>query len=301
MFPVIASFGPFTISSLGLMMALAFLVGSFEIWKKSKEEHYEDDDIFDIIFLTFFGGLISGRLFHIMFHFSDFGFDLSKWLNLGYSNQISWLGFLFGLMYVLFLIHKRKKFNYFEFLDLSVFGMVLVHILIRIGQFLDGSYLGSVTSLPVGLIFPGETVARYPIQLFEVVILIGLFFYLKWLSSHYRLFSWYQDSRGKAHSGFLWLSYMVVVCVMFILFDFISERDVVLWIISIRQVIASLMLTVVLIMFWIRAGNKVELPLISSIFNGTDDLKPIRRPRDSVSNRRRRFTRVSRTKAGRSL
>jgi phosphatidylglycerol:prolipoprotein diacylglycerol transferase len=298
MFPVVVAFGPFTISSIGLFIALAFVMGSFEIWKRAKEEHYEDSDIFDIVFLTFLGGLIGGRLFHILYNFGDFGFDIGRWLNLAYSNQIAWLGFVVGVMYMLYLVYKRKKFSYFEFLDVSVFGVIVAQVLVRVGQFLDGSYLGSVTVWPIGLHFPGVEGGRFPVQLIEVVVLIGLFFYLRWLNKHYRLFSWYQDSRGKAHPGFLWLVYMGSLCVLYFGLDFITERETVLWMFSVRQFVCVVLAGVVWLMFWLRSGRRINTSFLSNLVD-SDDVKPIRKPRSSSVGRRKKFVRRSKMKAGR--
>jgi len=232
MFPVILSIGPVTVSSLGLFFALAFIFGGFSVWRKAKEEHYEDDDIFDAIFLAFFGGIVGARLLYVLLHFSDFGFSLAKWINLEYSNGFTWLGFLFGVMYVLRLVAKKKKWSFYEFADISVYGIITAHLLIRIGQFLDGSYVGSQTSLPIGLVFPGLEGRRHPLPLYEIAILLFIYFLIKWLDKHYRLFTWYQNSRGEANPGFLWLTYLAFFSLFQFLFDYMAVREPVFWMFS---------------------------------------------------------------------
>ena len=133
MFPVIAAIGPVTISSLGLFIALAFVLGGFGVWKKMKEEHYEDEDIFDLVFLSFFAGIIGARFFYGLFNFNQFGFNIKKWLNLAYSNQFSWLGVVLGLMYMINLVSKKKKWSYWEILDYSVLGVIGAQILVDLG------------------------------------------------------------------------------------------------------------------------------------------------------------------------
>lgn len=303
LFPVVASFGPFTISSLGLFIALAFVFGSFQIWKKMKEEHFEDNDIFDIIFMSFFGGLIGGRLFAILFDFGTFGFDIGKWLSLSYSNQFSWIGFIIGLMYVYSVTSKKRKFEYYKLLDLSVFGVIFTQILIRFGQFLDGSYVGIVTSLPIGLHFPGLEGDRHPLQLYEIIVFVGSLFLIKFFDKHYRLYSWYQDNRGKAHPGFLWLVYLFILLITLFILDFIDVRNTLFWFISVKQVVIFVLLVWCSVAFWMRAGNKLNFSFLDNLVDKSED-QPIREPMSSSAVRERkvkRFSRSRKTKSGKVL
>ncbi len=293
---MIAAIGPFTISSLGLFLALAFFFGSFSIWQRAKEEHYEDNDIFDTIFLAFFGGIIGARLAYILLNFNDFGFDFGKWINLSYSNHLSWFGFLIGLMYLLRLVAKQKKWEFFHFADGAVFGVIVAQILLRVGQFLDGSYVGAMTSLPWGLVFPGIEGARHPLPLYEIMVMIGTYFLLRWFDKHYRLFSWYQDNRGEAQPGFLWLTYLTVFLISQFIFDFMSVRYPVFWVFTLYQVVLIVAFKLTLFTFWLRAGNKINLPSVSNPLSSSEqeELVPIREPLVSPQprNRPRRFSRA---------
>ncbi|NMC35933.1 hypothetical protein GYA49_02705 [Candidatus Beckwithbacteria bacterium] len=298
MFPVLASIGPFTISSLGFFLALAFFFGSFHIWRRAKQEHMGDDDIFDFIFLSFFGGLVGGRLLYILLNFPNFGFRLVRWIDLTYSNGFSWLGFLLGAMYIGAIVAKKKKWQFFEMADISVFGIVSAQLLVRIGQFLDGSYVGHQTSLPWGIGFPGLDGRRHPIQLYEVGILIFTYYLLIWLDKRYRLFSWYQDGRGKARPGFLWLTYLLIVGVSQFALDFFAASHMQqVFIFSWYQIILCVYLLVVAFMFWLRSGTHDDIldkiPLVSK----SDQSEIIRQPMNPYEPRQRQ-RRFSRARAG---
>jgi phosphatidylglycerol:prolipoprotein diacylglycerol transferase len=56
--------------------------------------------------------------------------------------------------------------------------LVLAMAIVRIGCFVQGCCYGLFTKLPWGICSPGETQARHPTQLYEMVFLIGLFFWL---------------------------------------------------------------------------------------------------------------------------
>lgn len=58
--------------------------------------------------------------------------------------------------------------------DLALPGLALGHALGRVGCFLGGCCYGSETHLPFGVHFPGESVARLPVQLWEAAFLLLL-------------------------------------------------------------------------------------------------------------------------------
>jgi phosphatidylglycerol:prolipoprotein diacylglycerol transferase len=296
MFPVLASFGPISVSSIGFFIALAFFFGGFGIWKKAKEEHFEDDDIFDALFLTFFGGLIGARLFYILLHFSQFGFDLARWINLAYSNQFSWLGFLAGTMYVLSILAKKKKWDYFAFLDYSVLGVIAAQLLVRIGQFLDGSYVGVATNFITALPFPGMEGRHHPLALYDFLLTIFVFYLIKALDKQYRLYKWYQNNRGEAQPGFLWLSYLLAFSIIQFGLDFFDVRKTLLLVFSSYQFVLLFVIGLTIFGFWLRAGNKISF-LSSSKENKTE---PIRPPVEPVQPRERP-KRFARAKAGKTV
>jgi len=300
MFPVILNIGSFTISSLGLMFSIAFFIGSFKIWQKMKEEHHEDNETFDLIFLSFFGGLILARLIYIFLNFNLFSFDLGKWINLAYSNNFSWLGFLLGLMWVVKVFSKKKKWDFWEILDFSVYGVVVGQIFVYVGKFLDCSFYGSVTNLPWGISIPGVEGMRHPISFYKTIILIFTLFVIKWLDKRYRLFVWYQNKRGKANPGFLWLSYLLIFAVFEFIFDVLMDSVRILGPFSSYQILLILFIFFVGFSFWLRAGN--EFNLIDDD-KSKDNLKVIRpaskNPVRTVEKREAKKKRFSRTKAGR--
>lgn len=259
MFPVLANVGPFTVSSLGVMFSLAFFCGSFRIWKKMKEEHFEDNDIFDGIFLSFFGGLIFSRLFFVLVNFPMFRFDFSKWISLTYSNGFSWMGFLIGTMIMLSIVAKKKKWDYWLVLDLSTYGVIISQILVSLGRFLDGSYYGEETNMFWGIRMPGLTGKRHPVVFYELLILIILIILVNWLEKRYRLFKWYQNKRGKANPGFLWLFYLGIFMIYQFIIDVLMDRTTVFGPFSSYQIFLMFGIIILGFIFWLRAGNELNL------------------------------------------
>ncbi len=288
MFPVIFAFGPVTISTLGVFITIGFIMGGFSIWKKMKEEHFDNEEIFDFIFLSIIGGLIFGRIIYIVSYFDKFGFVWGKWINVSSYQGLMWLGFLFGVVYIIKIISRKKKWNIYQILDLSAYGFLIANIYVRIGEFFNASYIGIETSLPIGLQFPGFETYNHPLQLYDSLILLIILFILKWLDNNYRLFSWYQDKRGNAQPGFIWLSYIMLFSITQFIFDFIKyNRGIVLGVISIYQIILIITLLISGFNIWLKSGR--ENPFTKFIDNILpDDVAPIRKPMNVISDRKKK-------------
>jgi phosphatidylglycerol:prolipoprotein diacylglycerol transferase len=198
------------VSSLGVFSVLAFLAGLFLIWRRGKEEGLDEETVLDTAFLGLLMGLVVGRAIFIMEHWPDFGSEIGRWIDLRHFGGFSFFGAALGAWVVLFFTSREKKWNFWSVSDLAVFGLIGAQILVRIGQFLDGSYLGIPTELPLGLPFSGAEGKRFPVQLAEIGFLLLVYFWLKRLEKQYRSFVWYQDKRGETRPGFLTLTYGLV-------------------------------------------------------------------------------------------
>ena len=210
MFPVLFSIGPIAISTLGVFSFLAFLWATFWLWKKGKEEGLDEEKLLDTAFLGALAGLVSGRIVFIIEHWSNFGWIVANWLDFSHRGGMSFFGAVAGAMAIIWWLAKPYKWNFWVVTDLAVFGLMGAQILVRLGQFLDGSFFGRSTNLFLGMSFPGVEGRHYPIQLIEIIFLLWLYFWLSRLEKQYRLFTWYQDKRGEAQPGFLILSYGLV-------------------------------------------------------------------------------------------
>lgn len=259
MFPVLFNFGPITITTLGLFSVLSFFFGGFLIWRKAKQEHIEDTDIFDLIFISLFAGLIGGRLVFILSNYENYGLNFQQWLDPVNSHGFAWFGFLLGWMIGAKWICHNKKWTFFKIADISVFGVITAQILLRIGQFFDSSFVGSNTNLPWGLPFPGFEGRQHPLSFYEIPFLLFLAWLLKYFDKHYRLYSWYRGSRGEAKPGFLWLSYLLILSILHILLDFVFTRQPIIAFISFRQIMVSAIMWLSIFWFWWQAGDSFDV------------------------------------------
>lgn len=219
------SIGSLAITSLGVFSLLAFLTAAFELWRRGREEGLDEEALLDLAFLGAISGFVIGRIGYVLEHWPVFGWQFGRWLDFSHFGGLSFFSACLGALLVAWRLSLKQKWNLWSLADMAVFGLVLAQILLRLGQFFDGSFLGKKTDLAIGLLFPGHDQKVLPIQLFEIIFLAALFFWLKRLEKNYRLFTWYQDKRGEAQPGFLILTYSLAYAFFRFWLAFLQEAD----------------------------------------------------------------------------
>ncbi len=178
MLPVLFSIGPLSISSFGLFLALAFLYGTYLVWRLARAWDLPEEKILDLVILSFFGGLIGARLFFVALNFDYFLPVLYKTLLITkYPGLSFWGGFLGGWL-TLFYFCRRFKLNFWQIADLASIGFLAGLILGDIGCFLGGCSVGKMSNLFLATGVVGQIGNRLPISLIEAIIFAFILFSL---------------------------------------------------------------------------------------------------------------------------
>lgn len=171
MFPVLFSIGKFSVSSFGVFLVLGFIFGVFLIWRLARAWDLDEEKILDLTLLTFVGGLIGARLYFGINHFEEFiANPLRIILFTKYPGFSFWGGFLGGWL-TLFYYCRRQKIDFWQIADIAAVGFLGALIVSDIGCFLGGCGVGSVTNSFSGVSMVGLVGKRWPVQIFEAVIL----------------------------------------------------------------------------------------------------------------------------------
>jgi len=203
MLPVLFSLGPFTLRTMSILVLIAYIGAGFLFWRKAREEHYDEMEIFDAYLLCTLVGIIGSRIAFIIFRFSEFGFDPLKWLNIfGHPGFNLFFGLAASVAY-LYRHADKKKWDMFEIVDFWVIGTSFGLATLWLGMWLDGTSFGNATNLPWGMVFPGVFEKHHPVQLYFALFFFGVFSYLSWAEYRYRTFSWYRAGKNTAQTGFL--------------------------------------------------------------------------------------------------
>jgi phosphatidylglycerol:prolipoprotein diacylglycerol transferase len=179
MYPELFSVGGFTVSSFGVMMALAFLAGGFVgRWPFSKRG-VRPDFVWVLVISAIVGGLLGAKIHYLIIHPESWPSNL--WSGRG----LVWFGGMFGALAAAVLATVFSKERLAAVMDGSAFALAIGYGVGRIGCFLVGDDYGTPTDLPWGLAFPEgsppTTVAVHPTQLYEVLASLVIFALLLWV------------------------------------------------------------------------------------------------------------------------
>ncbi len=227
MFPVLLTIHPFTIYTMSVFLLIAFLVSGYVFWRKGREEHYQEEELFDAFLLTTIFGLFCSRVGFVILHFDHFGLSPLKWIDIfGNPGTFPFVGIVLGGWF-LFQHAKKRKWDQYEILDFATLALTASLVILSLGSFFDGSGFGNPTNLPWGITFPAVFDKRHPTQLYGTIFYLILLFYLQWLEPKYRMFEWYRHKKNTAPAGFLFATFCIGYGIYGILASFISPANLV--------------------------------------------------------------------------
>ena len=203
MYPILYQFGSFTISSFGVMMVIAFLLGNYLLRIDVVAEGYDAIIADDIIFRAAIGGILGAKFYYLIENIptGQAADNINGLINIiagiftlngeriafgiqNFGAGLVFLGGLVGGMATVSWYIYRKNLNWFKIADLAAPFLVLGHGIGRIGCFLVGDDYGIPTNLPWAIAFPNglppTNIAVHPTQLYEMSAYFIIFFYLRY-------------------------------------------------------------------------------------------------------------------------
>ncbi len=178
MHPILLKFGPITLYSYGLMVALGFLSAVGLALRQALRIGLDPDRLQKWCVLVFLGGLVGARAAYVLLYWELFRSNPVEIFRFDHGGLVFYGGLGAGLL---------AGFGGFRWLQLPVWvtidlmtpPLVLAHAIGRIGCFLNGCCYGKPTELPWGVRFPSDELTRHPTQLYEMAALLVFFFLLK--------------------------------------------------------------------------------------------------------------------------
>jgi phosphatidylglycerol:prolipoprotein diacylglycerol transferase len=139
-----------------------------------------------LAFYVMLGVVFGGRLLYVAFHWTQYQNDLLGIIRIWEGGMMFFGGFLGG--FLLGALYMRKqKISILKISDLVAPSLGLGLFFTRIGCFLNGCCFGEPSTLPWSVHFPPECVAGaspigaqalHPVQLYESIFGLALFFFL---------------------------------------------------------------------------------------------------------------------------
>lgn len=228
MYPIVFDHFGVQISSFGVMLALAFLVGTWICQRRMEEEGLDGELASVFLLYIMFGGIVGSKLYFAV----DVSIrkDLDFWSLFLSRDGITFYGGLIGgfLMGTLGCFIHRVPLK--PFTDCMAVVLLVGQAMGRIGCFLVGDDYGKVTDLPWGVAFPEGAPPTlepvHPTMLYECAwLLLGAA--VLW--------------RRRRRSPSLWAEYMIWNGVGRFPIEFLRVNDPVVWGLTQPQVIALIL------------------------------------------------------------
>ena len=275
MYPILFQFGSFTISSFGVMMVIAFLLGNYLLRIDVVAEGYDAIIADDIIFRAAIGGILGAKIYYLIENIptGQAADNINGLINIiagiftlngeriafgiqNFGAGLVFLGGLVGGMAAVSWYIYRKNLNWFKIADLAAPFLVLGHGIGRIGCFLVGDDYGIPTNLPWAIAFPNglppTNIAVHPTQLYEMSAYFIIFFYLR-----YR-------KRNQTFSGEIIFEYLFLGGLSRFMVEFIRTNTKYIFGLSGAQYLSILMMAIGAYQLWkMRRLNNSTVKTIS--------------------------------------
>lgn len=222
--PVIFSIGPLAVRWYGMMYLLGFVGGYFVMCHVARLRDFQitKEQISDLLFYGVIGVVVGGRVGYTLFYNSEYYLSRPWEIVYVWEGGMSFHGGLLGVMAILLIYCRKRKFSLLMVADLVVVAVPIGLGFGRIGNFINAELWGRVTDLPWGVVFPtAGPEPRHPSQLYEAG-LEGLLLFIVVYGLHrlkvrpgiaafsflslYGLFRFLVEfvRQPDAHLGFLW-------------------------------------------------------------------------------------------------
>ena len=146
MYPTLIKFGSFEITTFGLMMFLAFVVGGWVLSRQFRRYGLSDDAASSMVMTAAIGGIVGAKIYYAIL--------LRDWHLLFTRAGLVWYGGLIGGTIACTLYLRAQRIDYLKAVDAASPALAIGYCLGRIGCFLVGDDYGRPTDSWIGIAFP---------------------------------------------------------------------------------------------------------------------------------------------------
>lgn len=189
MHPNLLKIGPLIIRSYGLMLALAFLIGTYLAMGRAKKVGIDPPKILTFSVIIIISAIVGARLFYVLFHLSEFTEHPLEVISpfqdsriIGIFGLTLYGGLILAILMSLWYA-KLKELPPLKVMDIFAPSVALGIAVTRIGCFLNGCCFGKPSSLPWAISFPLDSPAGFtfpgvrlhPTQLYSSLYGLAIF------------------------------------------------------------------------------------------------------------------------------
>jgi len=186
--------GPLTIRWYGILIALAFGIGSYLAYREVKRLKMDLDELLNILIITIPSSIIGARLYYVIMRWDFYGenpsYILKTWLG-----GLAIHGGIIAAALAVFFFCRLRKHNFFTWADVLAPSLALGQAIGRWGNYFNQEAYGYETTLPWAMFIDGAY--RHPTFLYESIwnlLVFALLFIL---------------SRRRRHTGVIFAIYLI--------------------------------------------------------------------------------------------
>lgn len=171
--PVLVQLGPFPVSSFGVFLLLAFVVGILVMRARTGRNGWDPGTVLDLSLYMIIGGVIGARIGYVLVNLKDFAGDPVRVVTIWRDAGLTFYGALAGGGLVAWVSGRKWRWSLGQIADAAAPAIALGYAIAMIGTLLYGLNYGRATALPWGVSLFGET--RHPTQIYLMVASLIIF------------------------------------------------------------------------------------------------------------------------------
>ena len=251
MLPILISLGPIKIYSYGVFLLIALFVGLYWWWKMGRDEHWEEIELFDGYFLSLLVFFVSARGAYVLFHPM-----VQTWYRalafLAYPGLTASIGIIASFLYLL-MYARARNWEVWKVLDVVAVTLSVIVSICAIGAMLNGSNPGLESSW--GIVHPGDTVRRFPVDLWTFLWGILTFGLVSRVRKQFRFFSWYKGDSNVAKDGLACLFFGLMSGIYLIIAGLVDDISWRIWVIPTMSLFGLGIVLSVALFIYLRSGR----------------------------------------------
>ncbi|MBI5837595.1 MAG: prolipoprotein diacylglyceryl transferase [Candidatus Eisenbacteria bacterium] len=177
MFPDLPPLGPLHLHSYGIMLALAFWLGSGLLWRVSARRGWDENNVATFCLVVLVVSVAGARVFFVATHWGEYAADPWGALRI-WEGGLTLYGGILAAIPAAILYCRRARLPVWEVGDAVAPALAVGTAVGRAGCFLNGCCFGVPTTLPWGVHFPVHSYAAlqfpgYPVHPSQVYAVLG--------------------------------------------------------------------------------------------------------------------------------
>jgi phosphatidylglycerol:prolipoprotein diacylglycerol transferase len=169
---------------------------------------------------------------------------------------LSLYGGLIGGLLILVFLCRTYKVRVGHVLDAFGPAFGSAFLVGTVGAFLDGTYIGTITTFPWGVRFVGHLGTRHPVQVYEIAAMICILIFITLLAR--------RGTQKKWPYGLLGLWFFAIMSVVMFVLEFFKDTRVYFTVLRANQWILVALFAETIGAFYVRGGGREAIrPLVN--------------------------------------